>query len=107
MIVRKVNKILSLALLGAGFFLSACSFERDQAVLQNPLFKAGFSAGCETAHTRTSGFDSTVHRDANLYATEDVYRAGWGDGYASCGGRNNYDENSVFNERRDNSAIRY
>lgn len=105
--MRSVKKILPLALLAGSFLLSACSFERDPEVLQNPIYKAGFSAGCQSAHTRTSGFDETIHRDATLYEREAVYRAGWGDGYASCGGQRQYDENSVFNERRDNSGIRY
>jgi hypothetical protein len=105
--VRNVKKTLSLALMASGVLLSACSFERAPDVLQNPFYKSGFSAGCESAHNGTSGFDRTVHRDATLYETEDTYRAGWGDGYASCGGQRQFDENSVFNERRDNSAIRY
>lgn len=105
--VRKVKKMLPLAVIACGFVLSACSFERDPEVLQNPFYKEGFSAGCETAHMRTSGFKETVHRDAALYESEETYRAGWGDGYASCGGQRQFDDNSVFNERRDNSGIRY
>lgn len=105
--VRCVRTLVPVVLLSAGFVLSGCSFERDQEVLDNPFYKTGFSEGCETAHTRVSGFNDTVHRNETLYKAEGVYRAGWGDGYALCGGQRQFDENSIFNERLDNSTIRY
>jgi len=105
--VRRVKSLVPLVLLSAGFVLSACAFERAPEVLQNPIYKTGFSEGCETAHTRVSGFNDTIHRNEALYKTQEVYRAGWGDGYASCGGQRQFDDNSVFNERRDNTVIRY
>ncbi|MEQ9144310.1 MAG: hypothetical protein RLO08_08130 [Parvibaculaceae bacterium] len=107
MTLSAMKKLPVLPLVCAAFVLSACAFERDPAVTQSPIYKAGFSDGCQTAHTRVSGFKDTVHRDQALYEADEKYRAGWGDGYASCGGQNQYDDRSIFNERRDNSGIRY
>jgi hypothetical protein len=105
--VRRVKPLSNIVFLCLALGLSACAFERDPQVLQNPLYKSGHAAGCQSAHTRVSGFDDTIHRDKTLYANESLYRTGWGDGYASCGGQSQYDERSVFNERRDNTDIRY
>ncbi|MEQ9517842.1 MAG: hypothetical protein RLN89_00235 [Parvibaculum sp.] len=107
MIKRCVKISSSVAVLAGGLLLSACAFDRAPEVLQDPLYKAGHSDGCNTGHTRVSGFKETIHRNASLYETEENYRAGWGDGYASCGGQQGYDDRSVFNERRDSTGIRY
>ncbi len=113
MIVRRVKPlsgtvVLRTALLGAVLGLAGCAFERDPQLLQDPLYKAGHSDGCQSAHTRVSGFDETIHRDKTLYEAGGAYRTGWGDGYGSCGGRSQYDEDrSILNEGINNSAIRY
>ncbi|MBO6541567.1 MAG: hypothetical protein JJ939_15480 [Alphaproteobacteria bacterium] len=107
MIKRCVKFSSGVAALAAGLLLSACAFDRDPAVLQDPLYKTGYSDGCSTGHTRVSGFKETIQRNSALYEAEENYRTGWGDGYASCGGQQGFDDRSVFNERRDNSSIRY
>ena len=107
MIKASAKVLSSVAILTSGLLLSACAFDRDPTVLQDPLYKAGYSDGCNSGHTRVSGFKETIHRNAALYAEEENYRTGWGDGYASCGGQQGFDDRSVFNERRDNTSIRY
>lgn len=104
---RRVKGASGLIVLLAGLGLSACAFERDPEVLNDPFYKGGYSAGCQTANTRVSGFSDTIHRDANLYETNQNYRSGWGDGFSACGGAGNFDDRSVFNERTDETGIRF
>ncbi|MAN60830.1 MAG: hypothetical protein CMI60_02675 [Parvibaculum sp.] len=108
MIVRRVKPLSVFVLLVAALGLSACAFERDPQLLQDPLYKAGHADGCQSAHTEVSGFDETIQRNKALYETEAAYRTGWGDGYGSCGrGRSQFDDRSILNEGNATSGIDY
>ncbi|MCR9240292.1 MAG: hypothetical protein NXH87_02845 [Rhodobiaceae bacterium] len=108
MIVRRVKPLSLIVLLGAALGLAACAFERDPQLLQNPLYKAGHSDGCQSSHTQVSGFDETIHRNKALYESEAAYRIGWGDGYGSCGGsRSRFDDRSILNEGNETTGIDY
>jgi len=76
--------------------LAGCISEPEPEVLNDPLYKLGYSDGCRTAHTRVEGFEKkTVHRNEALYEREEHYREGWKNGYGTCGG----DDSELFNER--------
>lgn len=78
--------------------LAACIAERDQAIVQDPEYKAGYSDGCRTANTRVAGVKSTIHRNKALYETSENYRAGWGDGYSNCAGPTQQQDRDIFSD---------
>lgn len=65
-----------------------------------PNYGLGYNDGCGTANGRVSGFDSTIKRNENLYDSDRGYRAGWKDGYSSCGGTTNRDRDVFGGEDR-------
>ncbi|GAK45106.1 50S ribosomal protein L32 [Tepidicaulis marinus] len=80
--------------------LAGCISEPEPEVLNDPLYKLGYSDGCRTAHTRVEGFEKkTVHRNEALYEREENYREGWKNGYGTCGGATRGDNGELFNER--------
>lgn len=78
--------------------LTACIAERDQAVAQDPEYKAGYSDGCRTANTRIAGVKGSVHRNKALYDASENYRTGWGDGYSNCGGVTQRQDRDIFSD---------
>ena len=72
----------------------ACSSDDD--LQRNPQYQAGYSAGCQTAHTRVEGFDKTIHRDETMFDASPAYRAGWRSGLSNCGGSTVNRDRNVF-----------
>ncbi len=65
--------------------LAGCETARDQTLLDDPNYSAGYSDGCATASRRVAGFDETITRDG-ARDSEAAYQIGWRDGYGQCGG---------------------
>ncbi len=83
---RSAAMNIALALLATGTLaLAGCETARDPQVLQNPNYSAGYADGCQTAHTRVTGFDDTIIRNEALAEIEPIYDMGWRDGYSACG----------------------
>jgi len=57
--------------------LAACA---SDAALDDPLFKAGYDAGCGMAHT------SRQTRGAMTAGQPELYKRGFSAGYTACGG---------------------
>lgn len=66
--------------------LAGCETARDPELLNNPYYSQGYSDGCQTGHSRISGFDDTVTKDRVLSESQPAYETGWRDGYNACGG---------------------
>jgi hypothetical protein len=79
------RNIICHAGMAAGLLLAACSSD-DANLRRHPQYQAGYSAGCQTAHTRVEGFRNSIHRDDALYEASKSYRAGWRSGLSACGG---------------------
>ena len=47
-----------------------------------PVFKDGYTDGCETAKKTSYGY-----KDERRYSADDQYRAGWNDGFSLCRGK--------------------
>ena len=75
--------------------LGACSSGYDPALQENPNFNLGYNDGCQTGNARVTGFKETVHRNKDLFGSDQAYQAGWREGYSACGG-NNYQDEDVF-----------
>jgi len=56
--------------------LTACA----SGNIDDPVFKAGYDAGCAQAHA------SPQAREASLAGQPELYRRGFSAGYTSCGG---------------------
>ena len=93
---RNLSALAGVIVIGAG--LSACESARDPELLENPNYSYGYADGCQTGHTRVSGFDDTIVKNRELAAREPAYEVGWRDGYDACGG---YGEESVTNSNRE------
>ena len=89
-----VFSILGLLLLGA------CSTEIDPALQKEPTFVQGYSDGCATANTGVSDFKNALKRNDDLYDQDKAYKAGWNDGYSSCGGNMSTDKDVFGSEDR-------
>lgn len=87
-----------MAVLMIAGFLSACVGDRSPEVLNSPTYKAGYADGCRTANTRVAGVKSTVHKNQALYEQDELYRDGWGDGYANCGGSLKTNPTDIFSD---------
>ena len=66
--------------------LAGCETARDPEALNSPYYAQGYSDGCQTGHSRISGFDDTVTKDRALSESQPAYETGWRDGYNACGG---------------------
>lgn len=73
---------MSKCLSGAAFLtLAACA----SANVDDPVFKAGYDAGCAMAHA------SREAREASLEAQPELYRRGFSAGFGSCGGGSEFE----------------
>lgn len=72
------------AALALAVLLSACAGEEHQNDREDPDFQAGYAAGCSAATTAGADFRRGPVRDQDMYDNNDLYRHGWGSGYASC-----------------------
>lgn len=83
---KPLTAAVSLALLAP--LLSGCIFfesPRERAMRRDPTFLAGYSDGCASANNRGANIrTSSEVKDPALWATSQVYRAGWGNGYGVC-----------------------
>ena len=91
-----IAKILGIVALLA---IAGCAGANSE-LRNEPNYGLGYNDGCSTANGRVSGFDKTVRRNENLYQSDRGYRAGWKDGYGSCGGTTNRDRDVFGGEDR-------
>jgi hypothetical protein len=62
--------------------LAACGTSQFE---DDPLYDAGFSDGCSTGTSRSSGTPTRqADRDNELWRESEAYRAGWRQGYGAC-----------------------
>ncbi len=86
--MRSVRSTAKLVVVCGGLWgaLAACETDLDPALRDSPNFSMGYNDGCTSGNTRIVGFDKTVRRKDDLYAGDEAYKAGWNEGYISCGG---------------------
>jgi hypothetical protein len=72
--------IIAAATAGCGLFGNA----QDRAVRKSPSFRAGYDDGCAAANQQGADLRDRIRRDPTLYKTDDVYRAGWSNGFQTC-----------------------
>ena len=78
--------------LGASILLAGCvSPEQTQQAIDGPMYPAGYADGCASASEASKPFSTKMVRDEDLFKGDRSYRAGWRQGFSSCGG-----EDSVF-----------
>ena len=87
MIVQQlsIKGVVILSILGA-LVLSGCTTEIDPAIRKAPTFQVGYNDGCTTVNQRVAGFKETVRRNDSLFEQDEAYKAGWKEGYSTCGG---------------------
>ncbi|MEM9168199.1 MAG: hypothetical protein AAGC56_00975 [Pseudomonadota bacterium] len=66
---------------------AGCVSENAQRLAEEPNFQVGVGDGCATATNEARSFDRRKQRDAYLFENDEAYRAGWRQGYLSCGDR--------------------
>ena len=99
---RRPSHFGVLMLFGAALLIAGCESGPPPEVVNDPVYKAGYADGCQTAHSRVEGFGGTVHRNEELFKTDETYRAGWRNGYGACGGAGGSSSGGIF----DNSSGR-
>ncbi len=62
--------------------LAACA--SDVGLTDEPGFVAGYGDGCATAQEEDKSFSTKRHRDADAFADDKAYRAGWRQGWQQC-----------------------
>ena len=75
-----VLALFSIALAGCGVFGSSA----ERAVRNSPNFREGYEDGCGAATAEGSDLRNRPVGDPQLYKNDDVYRAGWSNGYQTC-----------------------
>ncbi len=81
-----MTAVLSLAaMLAAG----GCALysETGERLSEQPTYQAGYGDGCSTALEEDKSFSTEKTRDSYLFDNDKAYRAGWRQGYLSCGAR--------------------
>jgi hypothetical protein len=56
----------------------------DEKVRHSPNFQQGYEDGCASATQAGADFRDRQVKDPTLYKTDDVYRAGWSNGFSAC-----------------------
>lgn len=74
--------VLSFALAAA---LSACATVEGEGLADDPNFPLGYGDGCQTAIERDKSFSTKTVSDAHLFESDKAYRAGWRQGFLTCG----------------------
>ena len=73
--------------------LGACATSPDAALLaEEPSYQAGYGDGCATGVEEDKSFSRKRLRDEYLFENDRAYRAGWRQGFLSCGERNRGDD---------------
>lgn len=80
-----LSRLCLAVLLAAG--LSACATEDSAKLAEEPNYGLGYSDGCQTATERDKSFSTKTVRDEALFDSDKGYKAGWRQGYLSCGKR--------------------
>lgn len=57
---------------------------KDRELRNNPSFQAGYEDGCDAATAQGADLRSRPVGNPELYKGDDVYRAGWSNGYQTC-----------------------
>jgi len=82
------NALRVLAIVSAASVAFGCVFftsPQDRALRKTPSFKDGYADGCAAATTQGANFREGPEKDDTLYDSDKVYRAGWANGYQTCG----------------------
>jgi hypothetical protein len=67
--------------------LSACTLfggPADRRLRHTPSYRAGYSDGCAAANNTSANYREGPGSDNSLYASDQVYRHGWANGYQTC-----------------------
>lgn len=67
--------------------LAGCASTGSASLAEEPGFQAGYGDGCVTATEEDKSFSTKRVRDDYQFDSDRAYRAGWRQGYLSCGGR--------------------
>jgi hypothetical protein len=68
-------------------FSSGCASTEDGLRrAEEPGYQAGYGDGCVTASEQDKSFSTKRARDDYQFESDRAYRAGWRQGYLSCGG---------------------
>jgi hypothetical protein len=57
---------------------------RDRALRSNPSFREGYEDGCAAATDQGADLRDRPVDNPQLYKSDDIYRAGWSNGYQTC-----------------------
>lgn len=71
------------------FMVSGCVLPTKQdgmLATMPPDYSFGYQAGCESGKLAGGSWHATFTKDPQAYATNDLYRQGWDDGFATCKG---------------------
>ena len=72
---------------------TACVSSPDRTALaEEPTYQVGYGDGCSTGVEEDKSFSTERTRDEYLFDNDRAYRAGWRQGYLSCGDRNRGDD---------------
>lgn len=76
--------ILSKWFTGAAVALSLSACASDSGLSEEPGYVAGYGDGCSTAQEEDKSFSTKRVRDADMFESDEAYRAGWRQGYQQC-----------------------
>jgi hypothetical protein len=82
MVLRRLPIVAAVALTA-----QACAVfgdAEDSKIRHSPNFQQGYEDGCAAATQQGADLRDRQVRDPVLYKTDDVYRAGWTNGFSSC-----------------------
>lgn len=82
-----VNRFRLTGSLWAGLLLSACATGDAARLSEEPGYVAGYGDGCATGAEHDKSFSTKTVRDDRQFESDKAYRAGWRQGYLSCGQR--------------------
>lgn len=81
--------------------LSSCASDTT-LLAEEPSWQAGYGDGCVTATEADKSFSTKRVRDEILFDSDRAYRAGWRQGYLSCGGADSQDSDGGLILGQDN-----
>ena len=98
-----MKKTLSIAVIATAF-LCGCQMGAQQADAyardQPPAYKLAFANGCDSGNAAAGQLLTGKHvKDVQRYATDNIYKQGWDDGFAKCKGATDASSASL-NSRR-------
>lgn len=81
----KTCSAIALGVLALGIAGCALSGDtRDRALRSDPSFREGYEDGCAAATDQGADLRDRPVGDKQLYAADEIYRAGWSSGFGTC-----------------------